>query len=1255
MPFGRLVDDFIANKRSKGGKRFGFIRFLGIKDANEFVRSLSNIWIGNFHLYVAVALFQRGNASVSQTVNRPQAKNENPKTDSIPKPEDNPKFPYHQSYTTKPSFADVLHNKQKPTSTSNTPDTVRSINLNDNDLITIEDPSTVLLLKLKEADTLSNMYAICKNKGSMDLSIHHVGGLWIWIQFFSKLSCSKFGENANMKRLYSSSRNPAPYFKVDERMIWIKISGLPLCAWGSNAYKNVASLFRKFKFLEDEESTGMSLGRVCISTRSYKQVSETIKVEVNGEIFDVYVQEIGTWNINIDVNTSDTSSHSDVNHLDKDDISVEDKLDDDLDDLHGMLNDLNQNDKKEDILCKQEEDIMLNDLNQMKKRGDSIGGLISMSDPNMFSKDSIWCDDHFIIIKGHWNNAVGDCFVINIYGPQGSSAKSHLWNRIAEFMNEHNGKYILFGDMITVQHENERPGSFFSRTEADHFNSFINFTGLIDLPMGGHYFTWMNKAGTKLSKLDRFLISVGILEDILDIKNTTIDRMWSNHSPILLHVKKSDFGPSPFKSYNSWLNMDGFDVLVKSMWASMDTRDGNSNIKSHEKLREINDIERKIDDGSASVVDREKRISLLQDIDKLDKLETINLIQKAHIKWDIEGDENSKFFDGMINCKRRSQAITGILHDGVWISDPSLIKEVFLSYYKDKFQDHDSHVAFSPMNNSSTLNPMESEFLEPQISLEEVKNVVWDCGSNKALVETSWIRAYLHSSRASILINGLHCVISNGVSCGLIRGIKLGSSDITLSHFFYADDVVITTDWNSRDIDNIIRSLSSWKADLLSIGGHLTLIKAMLGSLGIYYLSIFKAPEAILNTLEILRSRFFWGGSQDTKHMAWVKWSHILPSFDKGGLNIGSLKAFNLALLQKWRWRMVSFPNSLWVNSIRALHGQDGGLDNQGCRFNGIWSRIIGTSNFLHSKDIIPLNSFRFKVGCGTHIHFWKDIWIGDSPLLTRYNRLYTLEQDKDYLIIDRQIDISVDANTCTWSLADDGIFSVRSSRRLIDDNLLPSTLPSTSWDNILPHKGVWFLVRKWCDLSASSFASYIDWKNWLSSWQISNAKSRCLYVIVAAFSGGYGDICFRWETLMKDRAYLKECKRGLALGSALMVYGREEQADTLIEERKKIKSVVYTTSIWVYSQVRLRVSGFDIDVDEFTLSSLDVLQGFSFFLQMGLTLILATLDGLDVGLLGDVIGEDDCVMMVENVFVNCWFLVKKNHICGSGNVDGRY
>ncbi|GJZ76720.1 RNA-directed DNA polymerase, eukaryota, reverse transcriptase zinc-binding domain protein [Tanacetum coccineum] len=286
------------------------------------------------------------------------------------------------------------------------------------------------------------------------------------------------------------------------------------------------------------------------------------------------------------------------------------------------------------------------------------GGLISIWDPNFFSKEAIWCDDHFIIVKGHWNNEVGYCFMINIYGPQESLAKSSLWNRLAEFMNQHNGKFIPFGDFNTVRHENKRSGSLFSRIEAEHLNTFIDSAFLIDLLIGGRHFKWINKAGTKLSKLDRFLISEGVMEDIPDIKVTAIDCLWSDHSPILLHSKKIDFGSSPFKLYNSWLNRDGFDDIVKSRWESMDTGNGNNKINSHVKLRslknaikkwqvsvrkndrsqkcanlsEIQEIKKKIDDGSASISDCEKRINLLQDIEKLDNLEALDLIQKARIK-----------------------------------------------------------------------------------------------------------------------------------------------------------------------------------------------------------------------------------------------------------------------------------------------------------------------------------------------------------------------------------------------------------------------------------------------------------------------------------------------------------------------------------------------------------------------------------------------------------------------------------------------
>ncbi|GJX71531.1 putative RNA-directed DNA polymerase, eukaryota, reverse transcriptase zinc-binding domain protein [Tanacetum coccineum] len=64
--------------------------------------------------------------------------------------------------------------------------------------------------------------------------------------------------------------------------------------------------------------------------------------------------------------------------------------------------------------------------------------------------------------------------------------------------------------------------------------------------------------------------------------------------------------------------------------------------------------------------------------------------------------------------------------------------------------------------------------------------------------------------------------------------------------------------WN--EVVNRFRSrLSAWKAKALSIGGRLTLVKSVLGSLPIYYLSLFKAPQKIINLLEAIRCRFFWG------------------------------------------------------------------------------------------------------------------------------------------------------------------------------------------------------------------------------------------------------------------------------------------------------------------------------------------------------------------------------------------------------------
>ncbi|GJW68358.1 RNA-directed DNA polymerase, eukaryota, reverse transcriptase zinc-binding domain protein [Tanacetum coccineum] len=376
----------------------------------------------------------------------------------------------------------------------------------------------------------------------------------------------------------------------------------------------------------------------------------------------------------------------------------------------------------------------------------------------------------------------------------------------------------------------------------------------------------------------------------------------------------------------------------------------------------------------------------------------------------------------------------------------------------------------------------------------------------------SWIKACLESSRTSILVNGsptsvflvkrrlrqgdplspflfilvmegLHMSLLEATQSGLIRGFLsciglkinihksyvygVGVSDNevhTMANntgcspgsfpFVYLGlpigaNMNLTTNWKIL-IDRFDARLSKWKANLLSIGGRLTLIKSILGS---------------------------------------------LASLDKGGLGIESLKSFNLALLQKWRWRMISNAKALWVKVIKAFHGQEGGFGLNDNTSNGVWSKIVGSSNYLHSAEILPIDSIRFQVGCGTSTRFWKDLWTDNAPLYIRYNKLFQLEQEKDCLIWDRLVDnqwtwnwsrsimgarntaylndlineishtdFSPELDACCWTIAKDGAFSVSSTQHHTNTHLLPSLDNQTQWDKTLPRKVNVFMWRLMLD-----------------------------------------------------------------------------------------------------------------------------------------------------------------------------------------------
>ncbi|GJT05143.1 putative RNA-directed DNA polymerase, eukaryota, reverse transcriptase zinc-binding domain protein [Tanacetum coccineum] len=195
-------------------------------------------------------------------------------------------------------------------------------------------------------------------------------------------------------------------------------------------------------------------------------------------------------------------------------------------------------------------------------------------------------------------------------------------------------------------------------------------------------------------------------------------------------------------------------------------------------------------------------------------------------------------------------------------------------------------------------------------------------------------------------------------------------------------------------LERFHKRLSSWKAKTLSFGGRLTLSKSVLGSLGVYYFSIFKAPKMVIKNLESIRRKFFWGGGHDSNKIAWIAWDKVISPLKDGGLDIGSLRVSNLSLLAKWWWRFLCETSSIWASIIKSIHGQHGGLQDISTIRNksGAWYQIAKLNQDLTSYGIDLHTLFRLKIGNGESTSFWKDVWVGNSPLCNAFPRLFRLE-----------------------------------------------------------------------------------------------------------------------------------------------------------------------------------------------------------------------------------------------------------------------
>ncbi|GJZ25848.1 RNA-directed DNA polymerase, eukaryota [Tanacetum coccineum] len=732
------------------------------------------------------------------------------------------------------------------------------------------------------------------------------------------------------------------------------------------------------------------------------------------------------------------------------------------------------------------------------------GGILCMWDPNVFSKDYHIISDNFVAIAGTWIPSNSNLIIISIYAPQPRREKRLLWNYISSLITRWHGDSLVLGDFNEVRNADERRGSVFNRAGAADFNEFISNSGLIDINLEGYYFTWAHPSASKMSKLDRFLVSEGFLSIFPHCSAICLDRHLSDHRPILLRELNVDYGATPFRFYHSWLNFSGFDLMVSQTWNSLTFNDSNDMIRFKKKLQalkkyirewifvhkkkqmgrrddislKLTDIDKQIDQGNITDDTLLSRMNLMKELQDIKSADACDSLQKAKIKWAVEGDENSKFF-----------------HDFMY------------------------HVKIGGRINFSFPNRLHSDqadLLEVPISSDEIRIAVWACGENKSpgpdvllakgcnssfialipkVLDPKGVNDYrlinligsLYKVITKILALRLSSVLDSLISevqsaflpnrqildgpfvvnevlswCKLKRHLALiFKVDFAKAYdsvrWDFLDDVLSSFGFGSKWRSWILGSLSSGKASVL-VNGSLT---------SDFQLTMFFKGVAISNSVTI--SHLFY--ADDAVFVG--DWSESNLSSILNVLHCFSLTSGLKINVHKSQLLGVGVPPDIIEAAAHSL----------GCSVMKTPFKYLGVPVGVPAASSPIRLDFYFRELHVPQSCDLEEVWIGDQKLCNLFPYIFAMENDKTCTVAVKLLDsierslrrhvrggvesqqliqihelistsfLSNTEDRWLWSLNGSGLFRVSDIRILLDDSFLPKEVVATRWVKFLPIK----------------------------------------------------------------------------------------------------------------------------------------------------------------------------------------------------------
>ncbi|KAL6583780.1 hypothetical protein OROMI_003069 [Orobanche minor] len=168
------------------------------------------------------------------------------------------------------------------------------------------------------------------------------------------------------------------------------------------------------------------------------------------------------------------------------------------------------------------------------------------------------------------------------------------------------------------------------------------------------------------------------------------------------------------------------------------------------------------------------------------------------------------------------------------------------------------------------------------------------------------------------------------------------------------------------------------------------MLKSVVQALPTYAMSLFLIPDNLCSSLEKMMNSFWWGSDGSRKSgIHWKAWDRLCIPKKFGGMGFRKLHHFNIALLAKQGWRLLTNPNSLVARVYKVCYNPDSSfLDAAlGDKPNYIWRSILAAQHLVST-------SAQRLVGFGKDINIWRDPWLPDEveDLLSEHGKFWDMD-----------------------------------------------------------------------------------------------------------------------------------------------------------------------------------------------------------------------------------------------------------------------